>query len=87
MKYLYVYGKMTIIGLSGHPGPALPPGRVLKACSPLALEGCVSLVRFVKFCQELHIRHKGVDLFQDIIFHSQICIIIPNLNNIIPISW
>ena len=65
--------------LSRHPGPAWLPGRVLQAGGSLPLVGRVSLVRFVELSQELDIRHERVDLLQYVIFHSQICIVIPNL--------
>ena len=65
--------------LSRHPGPALLPRRVLQAGGSLPLVGRVSLVRFVEFSQELNFRHERVDLFQYVVFHSQICVVIPNL--------
>ena len=70
---------MMIEGLSGHTSSAVVPGLLLYTSSSLPLEGCVSLVRFVEFSQELNIWHKRVDLFQYVVFHSQICIVIPNL--------
>ena len=68
-----------IEGLSRHPCTTVIPGLVLCASASLPLEGRVSLVRFVELGQELDIRHKRVDLLQYVIFHSQICIVIPNL--------
>ena len=79
--YVYVYGKMNDWGLSGHPSPAVIPSLLLDASGSLALEGCVSLMRFVEFSQELNLRHERVNLFQYVVFHSQICIVIPNLEN------
>ncbi len=70
---------MMIEGLSGHTSSAVVPGLPLYTSSSLPLEGCVSLVRFVEFSQELNIWHKRVDLFQYVVFHSQICIVIPIL--------
>ena len=55
------------------------PGLVLNTGGSLPLEGGVSLMRFVEFSQELNVWHKRVDLFQYVVFHSQICIVIPNL--------
>ena len=80
MTVCFVYGKM-IEGLSGHTSAAVVPGLLLNASGSLPLEGGVSLVRFVEFSQELNIWHKRVDLFQYVVFHSQICIVIPNLTN------
>ena len=68
-----------IEGLSRHPGTTMIPGLVLCASGSLPLEGRVSLVRFVEFSQELNFRHERVDLFQYVVFHSQICVVIPNL--------
>ena len=68
-----------IEGLSRHPCTTVIPGLVLCASASLPLEGRVSLVRFVEFSQELDLRHERVNLFQYVVFHSQICIVIPNL--------
>ena len=68
-----------IEGLSSHPSTAVIPSLLLYASGSLALEGCVSLMRFVEFSQELDLRHERVNLFQYVVFHSQICIVIPNL--------
>ena len=56
-------------------------GRGLHALGPLALVGHVCLVRFVELGQELDIRNQGMNLLKNISFHSQVCIIIPDLQN------
>ena len=56
-------------------------GRGLHALGPLALVGHVCLVRFVELGQELDIRNQGMNLLKNISFHSQVCIVIPDLQN------
>ena len=57
----------------------------LIALGSLALIGHVGLMGFVELRQERNVGHQGMDLLQHFIFHSQGCIIIPDLEQEIKI--
>ena len=51
----------------------------LVTLGPLSLKRRVGLVGLVELSEELNIRNKGVNLLHDFVFHSQTCVIIPDL--------